>query len=232
MQRKPSGGTNTINFQRILTDALATMDVEINPEQHSKLKAYWLLLQKWNSAYNLSSIRDPKEMIYKHVLDSLTLVPHIHSHALQLSTNQPSLRCADIGSGAGLPGIILAICFPQHHFCLVDSAGKKIRFLFQAKTELGLTNISLENNRVEQFTPEHRFDIVFSRAFASVKKFTDLCEHLLAEQGQFWAMKGVFPEQELSEMEKHYIVAQDHRLSFPGLEGERCLIQIQKVDAS
>jgi 16S rRNA (guanine527-N7)-methyltransferase len=124
--------------------------------------------------------------------------------------------------------MVLAICHPDRQFTLLDSAGKKMRFLFQVKQSLALDNVSIENRRVEAFKPEPPFDLIISRAFASIKKFTDISGHALKAKGEFWAMKGVYPEQELSEIEKHYIVAGHHSLCVPGVVGERCLIRLTK----
>jgi 16S rRNA (guanine527-N7)-methyltransferase len=137
----------------------------------------------------------------------------------------------DVGTGGGLPGIPLAIRFPQKHFTLLDSAGKKTRFLFQVKQELGLDNVSVENRRVEQFTPNPKFDGVISRAFASLPDMVESCAHLLNEGGRFWAMKGQIPVDELREIEASYILEHCHSLQVPGVEAQRCLLVMKPITA-
>lgn len=201
------------DYSQQLQQALALIDLPLTPTQSQKLGGYLALFIKWNKAYNLSAIRDPQEMIHKHLLDSLSIAPHL--------TGQ---RFIDVGTGGGLPGIPLAITFPDRHFTLLDSAGKKTRFLFQVKQALALDNVQVENRRVESFTPSERYDGVISRAFASLTDMTQQCHHLLNSGGKFWAMKGVFPEHELSELEKNYIFEHNVPLQVPGVTGERCLI--------
>ena len=185
-------------------------------EQIEALGVYLDLFIKWNGSYNLSAIREPEQMISKHLLDSLVIAP--------LLTGE---RFIDVGTGGGLPGIPLAICFPQRHFTLLDSAGKKTRFLFHVKQALKLDNVQIENCRVESYQPVECYDGVVSRAFASLKDMVDGCAHLLTENGKFWAMKGVFPDHELSELEKHYMVEASYSLQVPGVDGERCLVVIK-----
>jgi len=189
----------------------------LSESQLVALGQYLDLFLKWNAAYNLSAIRDPDEIITKHLLDSLSI-----AHLLE------GERFIDVGTGGGLPGIPLAIAFPERHFTLLDSAGKKTRFLFQVQQSLKLENVQIENCRVENFQPQDRYDGVISRAYASLADMTSHCEHLLVENGKFYAMKGVFPDHELSEMEKHYIFEAGHSLQVPGLEGERCLVVLSK----
>ena len=205
-------------FYRLLIKALDQQRIVLESREIARLYDYFSLFQKWNSTYNLSAIRDPSEALHKHLVDSLSIQSSFAEHNCE--------NIIDVGTGGGLPGIVLAICHPERRFTLLDSAGKKVRFLFQVCQSLGLRNVQLENARVESFQPDVLFDLVVSRAFASVKKFTDLSAHLLKPDGEFWAMKGIFPEQELSEMEKHYIVAQHQTLCVPGVDGDRCLIRI------
>lgn len=182
---------------------------------YQKLATFVSLLHKWNKAYNLTAVRDPRQMVPLHLLDSLSIAPHLTGNSI-----------IDVGTGAGLPGVPLAIAFPERHFTLLDSNGKKTRFLFQVKQELMLDNITIVNERVETFQPEQPFDVVISRAFASLLEMTERCKHLLNPAGRFYAMKGIFPQSELREIEKHYIVVSSHQLTVPGVEGERCLLII------
>ncbi len=208
------------HFYKALDSACETLGVSLEARARSGLFEYWQMFIKWNGTYNLSAIRDPEQILYKHLVDSLAIVPAF--------VDQPATRCLDVGTGGGLPGIPLALCFPETEFTLLDSAGKKIRFLFQVKQALGLANLQLENRRVESLPSSPGFDRIVSRAFASLARFTGLCEHLLSDTGEFWAMKGVHPLQELSEIEKHYIVVEQRDLNVPGVEGERCLIKLRK----
>jgi 16S rRNA (guanine527-N7)-methyltransferase len=147
----------------------------------------------------------------------------------QLSRSEAD-RIIDVGTGGGLPGMVLAICFPDRHFTLLDSAGKKMRFLFQAKQELALTNVDLQDCRVEHFQPQIKYDIVISRAFSAIQNMLEWCAHLLHSDGEFWAMKGKYPEQELSEIAKHYIVVEHCELLVPDLYEERCLIKLRRTE--
>lgn len=202
-----------------LSRGCEAMGFSLSDTQREQLLAYLALLHKWNKAYNLSAIRDPEEMLSKHLLDSLSLVPHLRASSAS--------RIADVGTGAGLPGIPLALCFPDKHFTLCDSAGKKVRFLNQVTYELGLTNVQPVHGRVEQLQPQTAFDIVTSRAFASLGDMLDCCRHLVHAQGEFWAMKGVYPEEELSSLPEHYKVDSFFKLEVPGSLGERCLLVLK-----
>ncbi len=195
------------------------MGVTLTPAQYQKLLQYLALFAKWNKAYNLSAVRDPAEMVSRHLLDSLSIVNTVR--------DLPGERLLDVGTGGGLPGIPLAIVFPDRSITLLDSNGKKTRFLTQVKLELGLDNVTVENRRVEGFQPEHKFDVIVSRAFASLQDMVEGCEHLLAESGVFAAMKGVFPKDELSPLEKRYMVERSQALSVPGTVGERHLIVLR-----
>ncbi len=200
----------------VLASGLDALGLSLSPAQQEALLQYQALFMKWNRAYNLSAIRDPESMVRLHLLDSLAVAPHLEGE-----------RFIDVGTGGGLPGIPLAIAFPQRHFTLLDSAGKKTRFLVQVKQSLGLASVQVLNTRVEAYRPEPLYDGVISRAFASLADMTQSCGHLLHPQGRFWAMKGVYPEAELSQMQKHYIVQRTIPLQVPGLDAERCLLVLQ-----
>jgi len=201
----------------ILEAGMQQMEVEYSSEQRDMLLAYLQLLMTWNKAYNLTAIRDPGEMIRLHLLDSLAVLPHISGK-----------RLIDVGTGAGLPGIPLAIMCPERDFTLLDSNGKKTRFLFQARCDLGLSNLKEINSRVENHQPEVPYDAVLSRAFTSVADMVNKCSHLLSPEGLFLAMKGKFPQSELSEVGKDYKVNASHTLQVPGVDGERHLIVISR----
>ncbi len=204
---------NIIALKKRLVSGAAKMGVALSDLQAAQLLDYIQLFHKWNKTYNLSAIRDIESQVDRHLLDSLSVVPYIEADHM-----------IDVGTGGGLPGIPLAIMFPQKNFTLLDSAGKKTRFLFQVKTQLKLDNVQVENRRVESFQPERLFDAVISRAFASLKDMTDGCQHLLADGGVFYAMKGIYPTDELSEVEKNYKVSDSYPLQIPREDGERHLL--------
>jgi len=202
-----------------LEKGIEELGIECSPHQVEQLLDYVGLLITWNSAYNLTAIRDPEQMIALHLLDSLAIMPFVTGDNL-----------IDVGTGPGLPGIPLAIMCPQKTFKLLDSNGKKTRFLFHARCQLKLQNLTEIQSRVEQFKPEQTYDTVLSRAFTSVAEMVDKCKHLLHPDGRFLAMKGKFPQSELSLLEKDYKVDVSHRLMVPGVEGERHLIEISKAE--
>ncbi|PCK08660.1 MAG: 16S rRNA (guanine(527)-N(7))-methyltransferase RsmG [Alteromonadaceae bacterium] len=200
-----------------LKQGVQALGFSLESAQITRLLEYLYIFEKWNKTYNLSSIRVLDEMLNKHLLDSLSIVPF-------LSDKQTGSRFIDVGTGGGLPGVVLAICFPERHFTLLDSVGKKTRFLFQVKQSLSLDNVAIENIRVEHFQPAELYDGVITRAYSTLAHMTGGCSHLLREGGKFWAMKGVIPKDELREIEKHYIVESCHEIAVPGDDSERCLI--------
>lgn len=201
--------------QTLLEQGCDALGLTLDAEQRRKLMDYLALLAKWNRAYNLSAIRDPEQMVRLHLLDSLAIVPHITGEAM-----------IDVGTGGGLPGIPLAICFPGKQLALLDSAGKKTRFLFQVKTDLSLANVQIHNCRVEAHRPDPLYDSVVSRAFASLADMTNSCAHLLKSGGTFWAMKGVYPTAELAALAPNIRLRQCVSLTVPGLDAERCLLAL------
>ena len=209
--------------EHILRTGIQQLGLSVTDNQIGLLLDYLALFAKWNKAYNLSAVRDTRQMVSRHLLDSLAVVPFFQDSGSRL---------IDVGTGGGLPGMVLAIIFPRHQLTLLDSNGKKTRFLFQVKSELGLANVQVENRRVEQFQPDEKFDVVVSRAFASLKDMTEGCHHLLSPTGQFYAMKGIYPEDELSTLEKRYKVSSSHRLDIPGGEGERHLLVLTNSHSS
>lgn len=202
---------------KTLSTILNQADLEINDSQLNAWLDYVKLLDKWNKAYNLTSVRDPKEMLSKHILDSLLIAPHLVGK-----------RFIDVGTGPGLPGIPLAIYHSDKQFVLLDSLGKRIRFLKQTIHELGLKNVEIVQSRVEDYQPEEKFDGVISRAFASLQDMATWCAHLATESGYFYAMKGVFPQDEIDQLDKNqFIVEKTFNLAESLMIGERHLIMLK-----
>ncbi|MCX8965541.1 16S rRNA (guanine(527)-N(7))-methyltransferase RsmG [Erwinia psidii] len=198
-----------------LSALLKQAEIALSDRQISQLLDYVALLHKWNKAYNLTSVRDPEQMLVRHILDSIVVEPHLRGN-----------RFIDVGTGPGLPGVPLAIVRPDAHFTLLDSLGKRIRFLKQVQHELQLSNITPVQSRVEDFDAEPPFDGVISRAFASLNDMLNWCHHLPAEKGMFYALKGMIPEGEISALPGGFTLNRVLKLSVPHLEGERHLVMI------
>lgn len=205
----------------MLHEGLKSLPLSLSNEQVYKMIAYLALLSKWNSVYNLTSVRDPKEMVKQHLLDSLSA-----AHAFKEAKN-----VMDVGSGGGLPGMILAITYPQLRISMIDTVSKKTAFLTQAKTELGLSNVTVYTGRVEALVVEQKFDVITSRAFSELCNFVNWSGHLLADGGQFLAMKGIAPNQEIERLPAGWEMTRIEPLSVPGLDVERHLIYIKKIPA-
>lgn len=193
--------------------------LQVSEQQITQLISYVELLNKWNKAYNLTSVRNPEDMLVKHIMDSIMVGPHLVGETF-----------IDVGTGPGLPGIPLAIMYPERHFTLLDSLGKRITFLKQVVFQLKLANVSPLLSRVEAFQPDILFDGVLSRAFASLEDMVQWCHHLVAkEQGRFFALKGQYPQEELTQLPKGVILADSHEIKVPELIGERHLIELINV---
>jgi 16S rRNA (guanine527-N7)-methyltransferase len=208
--------------QQDLETGLRELNLNCSSLQLEKLLKYLELLQRWNKAFNLTAIRDPLQMVRLHLLDSLAIHPYV----------QGLKSIIDVGTGPGLPGIPLAILNPEINFTLLDSNGKKTRFLFQAINELKLTNAGEINHRVEVYQPNQLFDAVISRAFSSISDMLNQCDHLVSDQGCFLAMKGKKPDSELSQMSKAYKVIEVSEVNVPLIDSERHLIKIIKTGAA
>jgi len=195
----------------LLAQGIANMGLAVSAEAQEKLLAYLNLLNKWNKVYNLTAVRDPLEMVTLHLLDSLSILPYINSTNL-----------LDVGSGGGLPGIVLAICKPDLQVTTIDTVQKKAIFMRQVKGELDLDNLSTVHARVENFQPSEPFEIVISRAFSEIALFIQLTKHLIAINGQWLAMKGVMPSGELDglPLTPSKIIS----LKVAGLDAERHLV--------
>lgn len=205
-------------MQKKLDSLLSASAITLSDQQKQQLLAYVTLLDKWNKAYNLTSVRDPQQMLVKHIMDSIVVDPHLTGS-----------RFIDVGTGPGLPGIPLAIVRPNAHFTLLDSLGKRVRFLRQVQYELGLKNVEPVQSRVEAFLADPAFDGVISRAFASLQDMLVWCQHLPVQgQGRFYALKGAYPADELAQLPKHIDLESVIRLQVPELEGERHLVILKQ----
>ena len=193
----------------------AALQLSVDARQQERLLEYLALLSRWNQTYNLTAVRDEAQMVTRHLLDSLAIAPYL--------TGQ---RFLDVGTGAGLPGVPLALLFPEQEFHLLDSNGKKTRFLFQVKTALCLDNMAVHQARVESFQVAEPFETVLSRAFASLQDMVHGCRHLLAPDGRILAMKGAYPTQELAAVSQQCAEMVVHPLAVPGLGEQRHLVEI------
>ncbi|PTB21591.1 16S rRNA (guanine(527)-N(7))-methyltransferase RsmG [Trinickia symbiotica] len=206
----------------LLRGGAVALGIALSDEQVERLLDYVALLGKWNTVYNLTAIRDPRQMLVQHILDSLSIVPHLAA--------REGATILDVGSGGGLPGIVLAIAFPERAITLNDIVQKKTAFQAQAKAELKLANVSVVTGRVETLRPgievSGKFDAIVSRAFAELADFVTLSRHLVSERGSIWAMKGVRPDAEISRLPTDARAVQVVRLAVPSLDAERHLVEV------
>ena len=210
-----------------LLEGAAAIGLDLSAEQVDRLIEYLALIQKWNQVYNLTALREPDEMLTHHLLDSLAVIRPLRR---QLEGRAPAApggwRLLDVGSGAGLPGVVIAICCPDIDVSCVDTVGKKARFLQQVAMALRLPNLRGLHARVEQISD--RFDVVSSRAFASLPDFTQWSQAALAESGFWMAMKGKRPEEELGGLNPSVHVFHVEQLTVPGLDAERCIVWMRQ----
>lgn len=201
-----------------LTNLIEKSGLTVSKRQIEQLIAYVQLLDKWNKAYNLTSVRDPQDMLIKHILDSLMNGPHLKGE-----------NFIDVGTGPGLPGIPLAILYPERNFVLLDSLGKRITFLRQVVFQLNLKNVTPVQSRVEKYQPAIPFDGVLSRAFASLEDMITWCSHLIDEKGRFFALKGLYPTDELASLPAGVELSNSVVINVPELNGQRHLIELKKT---
>ncbi|MCV2350374.1 16S rRNA (guanine(527)-N(7))-methyltransferase RsmG [Paucibacter sp. Y2R2-4] len=217
--------TDLAPLRQPLADAAARLQLDLSAQQQEALLAYLALIAKWNKVYNLTSLRDPQAMLTHHLIDSLSLLPALRRHA----AGKP-LRLMDVGSGGGLPGVVIAICNPEIDVTCVDAVAKKATFIKQVAAELRLPNLHGEHSRVEALKTAP-FDLITSRAFASLLDFTTLTrQHLKpgAESGSIWlAMKGQHPAEEIAALPADLDVFHVEQLEVPNLDAQRCLIWIR-----
>jgi 16S rRNA (guanine527-N7)-methyltransferase len=204
-----------MKLETLLSQSLNAMGLELPASTQQKLIAFVELLEKWNRRYNLTAIRDPEQMIPRHLLDSLAVLPHLTGP-----------RVLDIGTGAGLPGLPLALACPPLQFTLLDSNAKKISFVRQALHELGVVNAAAVQARVEKFQPEAKFNTLIARAFSSLSELLSASAPLRPPGGRVLAMKGVFPQEELAAIGGNYRI-EVKVLNVPGLDAERHLVILE-----
>ncbi|MGB7193749.1 MAG: 16S rRNA (guanine(527)-N(7))-methyltransferase RsmG [Collimonas pratensis] len=214
--------TQTASPEASLQQGAQILGIALDQQQQQQLLAYLSLLAKWNKVYNLTSIREPAQMMTHHLLDSLAVVP-----AFAAAEN-----VLDVGAGGGLPGMILAIwaskAKPAMRVSMIDTVHKKTAFLTQVKAELGLSNVSVHTARVEQLQVAQKFDVITSRAFAELADFINWSAHLLTDDGQFIALKGIKPDEEIARLPAGWEVSEIRPLAVPGLDAERHLIFIKR----
>lgn len=213
------------HYRAELRSGMNAIGLSLSDHQVNQLVDYLQLLLKWNKTFNLSGIKDSSSMLSRHLLDSLTLVPMINGQCI-----------LDIGTGPGLPGIPLAICYPEKTFVLLDSNGKKTRFVFQAKVQLGLANVEVRNLRIENFKEPLPIDIIVTRAFSSLVDLVKLTQHLFksgaqGEQPRILAMKGVLPAEELAQLPDNIAIGSIVNVRVPGCDGERHIIELLAKNA-
>jgi 16S rRNA (guanine527-N7)-methyltransferase len=201
----------------ILRSGLVALGEDAVAHPQSKYLAYLALLQRWSRAYNLTGIRDPARMVSHHVLDSLSLLPYLQG-----------VRCLDVGSGAGLPGLILALARPRLQWVLLDSNGKKARFLRECVCELDVQNAEVVQARAESWRPERSFDTIVSRAFGSLEDLHGAAARLLAERGVLLAMKGPDPSAEITTRLRAVAVVEVIPVQVPGVEGGRTVVRMRE----
>jgi len=206
---------NDALWQRQLAQGLADLELEFDDASQQQLLAFLALLNKWNRAYNLTAVRESGQMVSRQLLDSLSILPFVTAEHL-----------LDVGAGGGLPGIPLAIVLPHKRFTLLDSNSKKTRFLTQCVLELGLKNVDIVHGRAESCDPAIQYRQISSRAFTALENLVAWCGHLLADEGEFLAMKGQFPDDEVAALPSGWQVKSRHPLSVPGSDGDRHLLVI------
>ena len=211
--------------EQVLTIAKSTLEkglrelgLRLDANQQGLLLQYLVLLDKWNQVYNLTAIRDLARMVDAHLLDSLSVIPLLSG-----------ARLLDVGSGAGLPGIPIAVARPEWEVVLLDSNHKKSAFLRQAAADLALNNASVICERVESWTPQKKFDVIISRAFSDLAEFLSMTGHLLAPGGVLAAMKGLYPFEEIERVPAGFRVREVKAVRVPGLEAERHLVLVERA---
>jgi 16S rRNA (guanine527-N7)-methyltransferase len=209
-----------VSAETLLADGLAALQLSGMAGLRDRLLAYLRLLEKWNRTYNLSAVREPEKMVTQHLLDSLSVLPHLHG-----------TRLIDVGAGAGLPGIPLALARNDLQVALLDANQKKAAFMTQTLAELRLDNAAVVNRRIEDYRPGQPFDTVITRAFSDLQSFFGSTCHLGSRGTRWLAMKGVHPDEELAQLGRAARVIEVARIAVPGMDAERCLVIMEATDA-
>lgn len=204
------------NFKPILIEALQENHLPCDDDQIAKLCHYLTLLQTWNQVFNLTTITEARDMVYLHLIDSLMIAPYLQGQ-----------RMLDVGSGGGLPGIPLAILHPEHQWVLCDKVAKKTRFLTQVVAELHLKNVKVQQGNSLDFHPDACFDTIVSRAFGTIRQFIEATQHLRCADGRYIAMKGKYPEDELTDVPSNFKVTSTTRLTIKGIHADRHIVCLQ-----
>jgi 16S rRNA (guanine527-N7)-methyltransferase len=207
------------SLEQKISEGAETMALALPAETVGRCAQYLRLIEKWNRVHNLTAVRETEQMVVLHLLDSLSVLPHVSG----------ANNLLDVGTGAGLPGIPLALALPALEVTLLDSSHKKATFLRQAKSELALENAQVACERVEQWHPARTFDVVVSRAFADLAEFVDQAQHLVAPGGRMLAMKGVYPFEEIARVPASHRVAEVRELRVPALDAKRHLVFLEKA---
>jgi len=210
--------SNQDEIEALLKQGVVTLQLKLDDKQINQLLSYLLLLIKWNGVYNLTSIRNPVDMVKQHLLDSLSAA---------FAFNQAK-NVLDVGSGGGLPGIVLAIVYPETKISLIDTVNKKTAFLKQVKAELGLDNVTVYTGRVEQLAMTELFDVITSRAFSELANFVNWAGHLLASGGHMLALKGQLPEGEIAVLPEGWTLVKTQQIVVPGLDAQRHLLWLER----
>ena len=220
---------DNLNLRPELERALPALGLSLSEAQVGALMEYLALIQKWTKVYNLTAVRDPAEMLTHHLLDSLAVINPLRQQLAALAPTEARRRLLDVGSGAGLPGIVIAICCPEIAVDCVDTVAKKAAFIQQVAATLRLPNLRGVHARVENLTD--KYDVISSRAFASLVDFTSWSVQALAEQGIWMGMKGKHPVEEMAALPASVQVFHVEQLVVPGLDAERCIVWMRSISA-
>ena len=221
---------DNLNLRSELERALPALGLSLSDAQVGALMDYLALIQKWTKVYNLTAVRDPAEMLTHHLLDSLAVINPLRKQLAALASTEARRRLLDVGSGAGLPGIVIAICCPEIAVDCVDTVAKKAAFIQQVAATLKLPNLRGVHARVENLTD--KYDVISSRAFASLVDFTSWSVQALAEQGVWMGMKGKHPAEEMAALPASVQVFHVEQLVVPGLDAERCIVWMRQAEAA